>query len=54
MTQEQFKLAMEELRDTLTNERKCALIYPMALDVIASTPWLMARILAALQPNVGT
>lgn len=49
MTPAQFKQAIEQLRDDLTEDGKVALIYPMALDVIASTPWLITMILAKLE-----
>ncbi len=42
MTPDRVRTVAEQLRDELTNmtDKRPSLIYPMALDVIATTPWL--------------
>lgn len=45
-----MKKAAEKVRDDTTEEGNWPLIYPMAMDVLASSPSLMLRLIAALPP----
>lgn len=45
-----MKQAAEKVRDDTTEEGNWPLIYPMAMDVLASSPALMLRLIAAIEP----
>lgn len=49
ITIDRLKRAAEELRDELTAERnRGALVYPFAMDVLATTPGMLVRLAAKL------
>lgn len=49
ITVAKLKRAAEELRDELTNEKATgALVYPFAMDVLATTPGMLTRLAAKL------
>jgi hypothetical protein len=58
MTREQLKAALDEARDELTDMAtpvgKVSLIYPMACDVLASSPFILNFLLAKLAKHEGT